>query len=66
MKKKVIALLLATTMAFSLAACGGGNDQGGIIIHPRAVRKVLMRAQVLKRRFCPFRSDRIPRRSIRR
>ena len=29
MKKKVIALLLATTMAFSLAACGGGNVQGG-------------------------------------
>lgn len=31
MKKKVIALFLATTMALSLAACGGGgsNDQGG-------------------------------------
>lgn len=30
MKKKVIALLLATTMVFGLSACGGGNnDQGG-------------------------------------
>lgn len=31
MKKKVIALFLAATMVFGLAACGGGgnNDQGG-------------------------------------
>ena len=58
MKKKVIALLLATTMAFSLAACGGGNNQGGIIVHPRMVRKVpIMQAGVPKRRSCPYRSD---------
>mgnify|MGYP001123626849 CR=1 FL=1 len=58
MKKKVIALLLATTMAFSLAACGGGNNWGGIIVHPRMVRKVpIMQAGVPKRRSCPYRSD---------
>ena len=28
MKKKVLALVLAMTMAFSMAACGGGNSGG--------------------------------------
>lgn len=28
MKKKIIAMMLATTMVFSLTACGGGSDSG--------------------------------------